>query len=63
MLQHVVKVEEFNLVFRGVNLLVAVLEIALNHKCGRISSLAGRRMVRASIPTLGLDIGDLEVLS
>ena len=34
MLQHVLEVQELDLVFSGVDLLIAVLEVRFNDKCG-----------------------------
>ena len=63
MLQHVVEVKVLDLVLGRVDLGVAVFEIRLDHECGWIAILAGRRMVRASITTLRLDERDVAVVS
>src|SRR3954465_13049446 len=56
-----IKAEILDLVFGGVDLLVGVLELGLDHEGRGVSIPTGRGMVRASIATLGLDVGDIAV--
>lgn len=63
MLQHVVKVQKLNLVFSSVNLLIAVLEVALDNESRRVSSLGSRCMIRAGVSTLCLDVWNLRIVS
>lgn len=61
MLQHVIKAQVLKLILRGMDLLIRVLEIALNHKRARIPGLARTRVVRTGVATLGLDERDVAV--
>ena len=62
MLKHVVKAQILNLVLSGMDLVVGVLEVRLNHKSRRIAGLAGAGVIRAGVAALGLNPGDLAVL-
>jgi len=62
-LQHVIEREIFDQVFCAVDVIVRVLECRLDHESRRISSLGGGGVVRAGVPALGLDKGDVAVLS
>ena len=62
MLQHVREAQILELVFRGVNLLVGILEVGLDHKSRGIPGLGRRGVVRACVPALCQDVGDLAVL-
>ena len=52
MLQHMIKAQILNLVFARMNLAVAVLEVALDDKRRRISSLGSAGMITACIAAL-----------
>lgn len=62
MLKHVVEAQVFDQIIRGVNVLVAILELGLNDKSRRIAIAAGGCVVGAGIATLGLDKWDITVL-
>lgn len=62
MLKHVIEIQILDLVLRGVDLLVRILEVGLYHKGGWISILARRCMVRASISALGEYVRNVAVL-
>ena len=53
MLQHVTKAQVLNLVFCGMDLIIGVFEIGLNHKSRGVSCLRSRSVVTASIPAFG----------
>ena len=61
MLDHMIKVEILELVLSRVDLLVRVLEVALNHESGGIPDLGSGSVVRACVATLGLDVWDSAV--
>ncbi len=62
MLQHMLEVKIFHFVFGGMNLVVGILEIALNHKRGRISCLRRRCMIGTSVSALCQDVRNGAVL-
>ena len=62
MLKHMIKAKIFDQIIRGVNVLVAVLELGLNDKRRWITIATGRCVIRAGIATLGLDEWDIAVL-
>lgn len=62
MLQHVIKAEVLDLIFGAMNLLVRVLKFRFNDEGGRIAVPAGRCMVGAGIPALGLNVGNVAIL-
>ena len=62
MLQHVAKVEVLDQVARGVNVIVRVLEVRLNHESRGIACFGGRGMIGTSITALGEDEGNGAVL-
>ena len=45
MLQHMAKAQVLDLVLRGVDLAVAVVEVALDHERARVARLVGRGVV------------------
>ncbi len=49
MLQHMVKTQILNLVFRGVYLVIGVSKVRLDDESRRIAVFAGRRVVGAGI--------------
>lgn len=61
MLQHMIKTQVFNLVIRGVDLLVRVFKVGLDDKRRREAILAGRRMIRACISAFGECVGNVAV--
>lgn len=62
MLQHVVEAQVLDLVLGGVDLLVRVLELRLDHKRRRVTETAGGGMVGAGVAALGFSVGDVAVL-
>ena len=62
MLKHVVKAEILDLVFRGVDFLVRVLEVAFDDERRRIPSLGRAGMVGARVAALCKDVGNVAVL-
>lgn len=62
MLQHVVEREVLDLVVGAVDVLVRVAEGGLDHEGRRVTGLGGRGVVRARVPALGLDPGNVAVL-
>lgn len=62
MLKHMIKAQIFDQIIRGMNVLVAVLELGLNDKRRRIAIAAGRCVIGAGIATLGLDEWNIAVL-
>lgn len=53
MLQHMVEAEELNLILRGVDLGVTILEVAFDDKSRGIAGLGGAGMVATCVATLG----------
>lgn len=62
MLKHMIKAEVLELIVARMDLVVAVLEVALNHKSTWITSLGGTGMVRASIAAFGLNVRNVAVV-
>lgn len=62
MLQHMVKAQVLDLVLRGVNFLVGILKLRLDHKRRWVAKPAGGGMVGAGITALGFSVGDVAVL-
>jgi hypothetical protein len=62
MLQHMTEAQIFNLIVARVNLIIRVLEVALNHERARVARLARACVVRAGVAALCLDVRDVAVL-
>lgn len=62
MLQHVIEAQVFDQILRGVNLLVAELELGFNHERRGITVAAGGGVVRAGITTLRLHVWNIAIL-
>lgn len=61
MLQHVVEAQVLDLVFRGMDLLIGVLELGLDDKRRGVPVATGGGMVRAGISALSLNIRHITV--
>jgi hypothetical protein len=61
-LEHVLKRKVLDQVVGAVNVVVRELKRRLDDKGRRVARLGGRRVVRARIAALCLDVGDLAVL-
>lgn len=62
MLQHVIEVQIFDLIFCRMDLVIGVLEVGFNDESRRIAGLRGRSMIRASVATLRQHVGYLAIL-
>lgn len=63
MLNHMIKAQILDQIIRGMNVLVAVLELGLDDKRRRITIAAGRCVIGAGVATLGFDKWDITVLN
>lgn len=62
MLEHVVKRQVLDQIFRAVDLLVRISKFGLNHKGRRVSGFGCRGVVGAGVSTLRLDVWNVAVL-
>lgn len=63
MLEHVVEREVLNQVVSAVNVVVAVFERRLYNEGRWIARLGSRRMIRARVAALGLNVWNIAVLT
>ena len=62
MLQHMREAQKFNLILGRMDLLVAPLEIGLDHEGGRVACFGGGGVVGAGVAAFREDVGDVAVL-
>ena len=62
MLKHMIKAQVLNLVFGRVDLVVRILEVRLDDKSRRITSLRSTGMVGAGVATFGKNIRNVAIL-